>query len=214
MWTVPPIWRGRTVAILASGPSMSQATADACRLVPTIAINDTLLLAPWAAMVYAADSEWWTHHPRPEVRAAIAGFEGLKVGATMDDVRGVLRLKISYAPRGDSHAGFDGDPGCIRTGGNSGYQAVHIAAHAGAARILLCGFDMGGLHWHAEHEPPLRTTIPETYPRWVARFGTLAAALAARKVAVINCTPGSALACFPFMDLEAALAEGTQRASE
>lgn len=211
-WAVPPIWRGRTVAVLASGPSMNQRVADACRAVPTIAVNNTILLAPWASMLYAADAEWWQRHPNMSVRAAITCFQGLRVGATIDPVPNVLRLRISYAAKGDASAGFEPNPEAIRTGGNSGYQAVHVAAHAGAARILLCGFDMGGAHWHAEHEVPLRTTIPETYPRWIGRFATLAHELAARGVEVINCTPGSALGCFPFMDLEDALA-GTQRAA-
>lgn len=210
-WEVPKIWPGQTVAVLGSGPSMAPAVAAACRAVPCIAVNDTVLLAPWAAMLYAADEEWWTKHPRDEVRRAVSLFAGLRVGATLQPVKGVMRLRVSYAPRGDAHCGFDPDPGAVRTGGNSGYQAVHVAAHAGAARILLCGFDMGGLHWHDEHALPLRTTIPETYPRWIARFAELAKVLEARGIDVVNCTPGSALTCFRFMDLEAALAEGPQR---
>ena len=97
----------------------------------------------------------------------------------------------------------------IRTGGNSGYQAVHIAAQAGARRILLCGFDMSadrGAHWHGEHQHPLRETGPATFQRWIDYFPTLVNALAARGVKVLNCTPGSRLKCAPLVSLETALA--------
>ena len=42
-WSVPRLWPGATVAILASGPSMNQAVADRVRAagLPAIAINDT-----------------------------------------------------------------------------------------------------------------------------------------------------------------------------
>lgn len=197
------MWSGQTVAVLASGPSMSQAVADAVRAtpVPTIVVNSTFRLASWASMLYAADAEWWTH---PTSRDALE-FAGLRVSVAA--VGGVNRLQVSGL------TGFDSDPDCVRTGGNSGYQAVHVAAQAGAARILLCGFDMGGGHWHAQHPSPLRTTNPETFEVWIRRFETLAEALAQRGVEVLNCTPKSALRCVRYMDLERALAARTEPAA-
>jgi len=190
-WAVPArLWAGQTVAVLASGPSMTPLVAAAVRNIPTIVINDTFRLAPWAALLYAADAAWWQANPD-----ALA-FAGLKV--TVDSVPGVEAL------RNTGSTGFDPDPQCIRTGSNSGYQGVHIAAQAGATRILLCGFDMTakrGAHWFGAHRPDLKNTDPETYERFIRRFATLKDALDARGVEVINCTPGSALKCFPFGDL-------------
>lgn len=146
-------------------------------------------------MLYAADSAWWRHRQDEAL-----SFTGLKV--TVDDstpFRDVLVLKNS------GREGFDPDPACVRTGNNSGYQAIHVAAHAGAARILLCGFDMRSGHWHPEHPEPLGTTAPATYERWIERFAALGHELAARGIEVVNCTPGSALTCFKNMPLEAAL---------
>jgi hypothetical protein len=43
------------------------------------------------------------------------------------------------------------EPGVIGSGGNSGFQALNIAAQFGATRILLIGFDMHaakGAHWY------------------------------------------------------------------
>lgn len=189
-WRVPAMWTGRTVAVLASGPSMTPHVAAAVRSVPTIVINDTFRLAPWAALLYAADEAWW--HANPDALA----FAGLKVSVA--SVPGVEQLRNSGTQ------GFDDDPGCLRTGSNSGYQAVHLAAHAGAARILLCGFDLSakkGAHWFGTHGSGLVNTAPETYARFIRRFEELQPLLAARGVEVVNCTPGSALKCFPAADL-------------
>lgn len=185
------------MAVLASGPSMSGAVADQVRAagVPAIAINNTHRLAPWAWLLHAADSAWWLHESNRDAEA----FPGIRT--TMEDVRGVIKLERTGT------SGFDPTPGQIRTGKNSGYQGVHIAAQTGAARILLCGFDMqhtgGERHWHGNHATGLKDTDPDAYPHWVAYFDGLAKALPSR---IINCTPGSAIKCFPSMTLEAALA--------
>lgn len=194
-WRVPQMWTGRTVAVLASGPSMTPHVAAAVRSIPTIVINDTFRLAPWAALLYAADAAWWRANPDAHA------FAGLKV--TVDSVPGVESLRNSGS------SGFDPDPQSIRTGSNSGYQGVHIAAQAGAARILLFGFDMSaakGAHWFGAHRNGLVNTAPETYVRFIRRFSDLKTSLDALGVEVINCTPGSALTCFPMRSLEEALA--------
>ena len=196
-WKVPRMWQGKTVAILATGPSLTpqQCSIVAAAGLPAIAINDSFRLAPDAAMLYAADGAWWTHHAQDALK-----FPGLKVTAQDSCVfRQVLLLK----PTGTE--GFDPDPACLRTGGNSGYQAIHIAIHAGASRILLLGFDMSaakGAHWFGKHPAPLRNTVPSSYEAWKGRFP----ALAGRGAEIINCTPGSALTCYPAQALEDALA--------
>jgi hypothetical protein len=202
-WTVPRCFEGGTVAVLASGPSMSQAAAEQVRAagVPAIAINSTFRLAPWAWMLYAADIEWWQHKGNADARR----FAGIKATcttgvATCRDVPDMRYLRNSGA------GGFDPQPDSVRTGGNSGYQAVHIAVHTGAARILLCGMDMHGCHWHGPHPRDLRTTTADMYERWRARFGDLAKELKRCGVDVINVTPGSRLECFRRSTLESELA--------
>lgn len=190
-WKVPPMWRGRTVAVLASGPSMSlQVATLARRAGAAVAVNDTYRLAPWADVLYGADADWWRRNPQAR------DFPGLKVCAD-DSLLWPEVLNLRHTGK----SGFDPDPTCIRSGGNSGYQAVHVAAQAGAARILLCGFDMGGGHWHGAPAP-----AAERFTTWIKHFATLADGLGARGVEVINCTPGSALTCFQRMPLEEALA--------
>lgn len=191
-WSIPRLWDGQTVAILASGPSMSQAVADQCRGIPTIAINTTFRLAPWADMLYAADEDWWKLNP------GAREFAGLKV--TCMDVRGVLVL------RNAGRVGYSDDVDCVHSLGNSGAQAIQIAAKAGAKRILLCGFDMHGGHWHGKHPQGLRNAEPEALANWCLMMEPLAKEMTARGIEVINCTPGSALTCFPMGSLDHARA--------
>lgn len=187
-WSVPPLWKGLTVWVLASGPSMNLRTAQRARRSghPAAVTNDTYRLAPWAALLYAADAAWW--RANPEARR----FAGIKVCAD-DSLRGADVCTLRHTGK----VGFDPDPRCIRTGGNSGYQAVHVAIQAGAARILLCGFDMHGAHWFGQHDKGLMNTPPEKFALWRERFD----ALNGHGAEIINCTPGSALTCFPRADV-------------
>jgi hypothetical protein len=203
-WTIPRLWPGKTVAILAPGPSLKKATADLvqARGLPTIAVTSAAPLAPWADMIYAADEDFW------RINRWAFDLPGMKVG--MCSYPGVLELAISRRTeaRGeDRHNGFDPDPSRLRTGGNSGYQALSIAVHAGAAKILLFGFDMGGTHWHGEYPAPLRNTHPDQFAKWIERFRELAPLLLARRIDVVNCSPTSALDCFRKQTPEEALCE-------
>lgn len=191
-WSVPRMWAGRTVLVMATGPSIP----DLVRQLPpnragaaSVAVNDAFRLAPWADMLYAADPAWWRHHAQDALR-----FAGLK--ATANDSC-EFRAVRALTPTGVQ--GFDEDPGCVRTGGNSGYQAVHVAIHAGASRVLLLGFDMHGGHYFGNHPPGLSNTSEATYQSWLERFD----ALNGRGAEIVNCTPGSALTCFRRADLRA-----------
>lgn len=183
------------MAILASGPSMSQEVADAVHAarLPTIVINNTFRLAPWADILYAADHEWWA------LTAGAREFAGVKASA--QPVKGVCRVVTTGMD------GIDTTPGHVRTGGNSGYQALQLAIQAGARRVLLLGYDMHGTHWHGPHGPGLRNTRDELFRRWVARYTAAAPLITALGVDVVNCTPGSAISCFRVSTLRRELEE-------
>lgn len=185
-----------TMAVLGSGPSMKQRDADLLHIagIPCIAVNNTFRMAPWAWMLYAADVEWWALPANADAHR----FAGFKVSC--QSVRGVHML------RNAGKEGWSDAADCLHTYGNSGAQALQIAAKAGATRVLLLGFDMAGGHWHPEHQAPLRTTLRDTYDVWVSRFPLLAGHLAAKGVDVVNCSPGSALTCFRCSTLDQELA--------
>lgn len=191
-FAVPRMFEGETVAVLATGQSMSQEVADSVRELPCIAVNDAFRLAPWAAMLIAADKRWWDANPEA------MGFAGLKISSQPG--------AVNYL-RPSGSMGFDPDPSRIRTGGNSGYQAVHVAIQAGAKRILLLGFDMHGTHYFGPHTKKvggraLGNPNPEKFRVWLDRFG----GLANRGAEIINCTPGSALGAFPMARLDEVMA--------
>lgn len=207
-WSVPRDWEGATVAVLAGGPSMCAEVADTARRVAdrVIAINAQGIdvvnsqgqrfaaLAPWADMLYAADVKWWEEHEQQAL-----AFAGEKVTIRhLLPYPEVLSLEQSNLPP------FDPRPTHVVSGGNSGYQAVHIAAQRGAVRILLCGFDMRDVnrrrHWFGEYSGRLNTAA--NYARWITNFENLSRALLLRGVRVLNCTPRSALRGIPFADLE------------
>lgn len=146
-------------------------------------------------MLYGADSSWWIHHAH-----AAEKFEGMKV--TCDPAvpyRDVLLV------RNTGGHGFDPDPSSLRTGNNSAYQAAHIAIHAGASRILLCGVDMTakhGSHHHGDHPWPLRNTPETNYLEMRRRWPGLIPAAQERGVEIINCSALSELECFPRRDIK------------
>lgn len=172
---------------------------------PTIVINDTHRLAPWADALYSCDSKWWLYHAQDALR-----FQGLKI---TQDICVPFPQVLCIQNSGSE--GFDPDPARLRTGHNSGYQALHIAIHAGACRVLLCGFDMrvrgSEVHWFGNHPPQLMDSDPQVFSRrFIPSFERLAPLLHGLGVEVINCTPGSALTCFTMRELDEALEEYKQ----
>lgn len=163
-----------------------------------IAINDAYKLAPWAGVLYAADSLWWRVHQ------GVPSFTGLKYSLQPEARRwpGVEVL------RNTGEFGLETDPTGLRTGRNSGYQAINVAVHLGALRIVLLGYDMqateGKSHWFGDHPKPLRHG--HTYGVWLTFFRSLVQPLADLGVTVINATRTTALETFPRMSLAEALA--------
>jgi hypothetical protein len=135
-------------------------------------------LAPWADFIAATDGSWWRKHP-----------EALKLSGakyTMHNVRGAERVKV---------------PGYVAV--NSGVLGLECAKRAGATRVLLLGVDMRGTHFFGPYTNGLSNTAESKrrmhltqYARW---------AKVNRGIEVINCTPASALKCFPKASLDDAL---------
>lgn len=183
-------WTGETVAILASGPSMSLELAESlrgqCRV---IAINNQSFdCAPWADVIWASDHKWWK-----EYYGRVKDFPGRKLMVRRGLIfPGVEFLDYSQKVH-DERASF------ISCGGNSGYAAICLAAKYGAARVLLYGYDMRPVSGRMRrHEYPANLNSRPRFQHWIPKFALLADYLKRRNVSVVNCTPGSALKSFPF----------------
>lgn len=176
-----------TWAILASGPSMSQAVADAVRdRVKVAAVSDSYRLAPWADLLVSADSKWWRCHPEA------AEFQGRKVCAAMSFES--LDSRIERMP-------------ARLNGCNSGLLACMLAVESGATKLLLCGFDFRSGHFFGDHPAPLKNTTPARYEVFQRQFS----GYKPRGVEILNCTPGSGLRAFPMRELDEVLAEPETR---
>lgn len=200
------MWPGATVAIIGGGPSLVPADVAmlAASLVPVIAVNDAYRVAPWANVLYAADEKWWTWH------AGVPDFAGLRfsISPTVPHIEWppIVVLKNTGT------LGLETDPTALRTGYNSGYQALNLAVHFGAARVLLVGFDMadhdGKSHWFGDH--PDHSTSP--YAQMLDAFSGLLEPLVAAGVDVVNCSRWTALETFPKQPLEIALGRAYRKA--
>lgn len=202
MVTVEKLWPGDTFICLGGGPSLTPADVDFVRgKARVIAVNDAYRLAPWADVLYACDDRWWKwqHRERP---SEIAAFGGLKFSLKRESARyaGVQVLRNT----GDQ--GLELSPTGLRNGRNGGYQAINLAVHLGASRVLLLGYDMklgekGEKHWFGEHPDHGRSP----YATFRRVFPTIVKPLKEIGVEVFNCSRRTALACFPRVPLETAL---------
>ena len=172
----PDDWQGRTVAVLASGPSMSAEVADSVRdaRIPCIAVNNTFRIARWAEVLYAADRMWWMCHAQEALQ-----FAGIK--ATRDPIEFSALMHVG------------GDP----PGACSAYGAARLAALCGAERVLLFGVDLAGANWHGLHQPPLRTSGAPEFIRMRQVWRDYAL-----PVPIFNCSPLYTCDVFPRARLE------------
>lgn len=167
-------------ALIAPGPSATAAAAERAREMGLNVgvVSSAFLLAPWADFIAATDSAWWRANPDAKV------CPGRKFA--MHRVDGVERLDIP----------------ALRTVCNSGVLALEAAKLLGATRIELHGFDMHGTHFFGEYTNGLRNTTAEQRVRHLAQYRRWADAHP--EIEVINCTPGSAIDCFPMLLPDAA----------
>ncbi len=191
-------WRDHTAVVVASGPSLAdeQITLIEHSVVFTIAVNNSYAKLQHPDVVYACDYLWWKlNHMKAKQNIP-------RRQLWTQDRAAAEQFQLS-------HIQWEGKDGLgkrgLRVNGNSGAGAINLAYHFGARRILLVGMDMkpgpnGEKHWHPDHPKPL--VQGQQFEEWRKKMGVLAADLKTEGVTVVNCTPGSALTCFPMGDLE------------
>lgn len=194
-------WPGQTCVVAATGPSLTQEVADRCKGLPVVAVSDAYRLMPWAPVMHSADTDWWkVHNGCPD-------FAGEKWTLRKEYNDQAVIEKYGLKAIHERHSnGFSLNQHWVMSGENSGLQAINLAILMGAARVVLVGFDMriveGRRHFFGDHPAPLRNN---DYRKLLGYFRNAAANMP-DGIEVINCTPGSAIAHFPFMSLEDALA--------
>ncbi|WP_336284198.1 hypothetical protein [Citrobacter arsenatis] len=177
----------QTYICVASGPSLTKEDcARACLSgLPIIAVNSSWLAVPDCQHIFAADYDWWCHY-----------HESINTNASLwtQSERAHIRYGVNlFRPQ-------EGGPF------NSGQRAIQLAAHLGASRIILLGYDCtlaNGEHWHGRHPATMHNPVPREVGRWHTDFSSLVSELLG--VEIINATRHTALTCFPRITIEAAI---------
>jgi hypothetical protein len=139
---------------------------------------------------------------------SLAAFSGLRVST---DERARLAIPdVRRVPGEDKPSlGISTDPHFIRWGRNSGFQLNNVLAHmiGRGGRLLLGGYDFkpgpgGKLHHHPDHTGPLKNPDANSMAAWAKLFDVTVPQFKHLGIEVINCSPGSALTCFPMARLE------------
>ncbi len=127
------------------------------------------------------DSAWWRAY-RDEVRRTFAGA----LTTIASGVQGVEQVRFQYSL-------------------NSGACAIGLAAHWGAKRVILVGYDAqrtgGKSHWHGDHPHGLGNA--GSMGQWKGHFERVAHDLA--DVEIVNCSRETALRMFRRAALDEAL---------
>lgn len=197
---------GEKVVIVAGGPSVTTQQIRAITKAhlehkcSVIAVNDAAYLLPLANIIHGCDRWWW------EQNAALAHALLPAVRTTLQEPISKLVHQYKYEHR----TGIDARPGYVATGRNGGHQALNIAFHYKASKVGLVGFDFkpgsqNEEHWFGSHQG--KHIQSSLYSEWVNNMNTAAEAIAHIRpdMIVVNCTPGSAIKCFPTSSIESFL---------
>jgi len=175
-------WEGKTVACIASGPSLTY--EDCARVesagIPSIAVNNSWERARFSDILFAADFAWWKRN-----------FEGITIPAERwtNNVQAARVYGLNLQHK--------------RKSLNSGLLAIKLAINLGAKIILLLGYDAkidNGTHWHGNHK---LTKNPDAKrcDIWLRQFMMEDFG----DITIINCTPKSAINRFPRLGLVEAI---------
>jgi hypothetical protein len=194
--------------VAATGPSLTSEVAGSCRERHSlgwkiVSVNDAWRLLPFADVVYTTDRGWWDVHG--DIPFSGERWASQAANLSIDDDKRAwgrceeLRINLVTASDGDT---FTTQPDRIHYGNNSGFAAVNLAIQFGAKDILLVGFDMqrtrGQEHFFGDHPAPLHNG--SDFLPFIRAFTNASRAMP-EGVSIINCTPGSALRCFPMGEL-------------
>lgn len=161
------------IYLLAPGPSATKEIAEKIKLAGKAlgVITSAYPLAPWAHFIISADRQWWIK--TPEALSA----PGRKFCAS--DFKGTERVRTAQ-------------------GTNSGVLALECAKKLGAQRIYLFGFDMRGTHYFGPYTNGLKNTVEARRKVHLSQYAGWSRNN--KSIKVFNCTPGSAISCFEFID--------------
>jgi hypothetical protein len=182
-----PNFKGKTVICIASGPSLTESDCNLARLsgLPAIVTNTTFKLCPWADVLFAYDSKWWTHY--------IEEVEKVFNGHLLTYSHAVKNLGVHCVA--DVH--------WFKNFQHSGACAIGLAIEFGAKEILLLGYDCKiseKTHWHGDH--PDGWSNCASISRWHLHYEEVNKFALRKNARVLNATRDTSLTCFEKVKLE------------
>jgi len=230
IWEVPRIWEGGDVWIIGGGPSISKVFNVPDKVVRdvverkappdtyskymqcihnkhVIGVNVAYLLGNWLDMVFFGDSAFFLKHMN-----GLAEFRGLKVSCASNAGK---YSWVKHTPRDGKHnKGITSHLQMVSWNGNSGAATISIAAHTGAKRIILLGFDMAlgdikNQHWHDVYErgPAVTEKRLKKLPfnRHLKGFAEIKKDADKMGIEILNCSPNSTITVFRKVSLKEVL---------
>lgn len=135
------------VAVLCTGPSLTQADVDYCRgRCKVVAVSDAIYMAPWADALVSYDDGWWKAH-NPD-------FAGPKYHCHVEEIEGLEMFEPRH--------------------GNSGTLGLAVAHRMSPEKIILLGADLKGDHFFGKHtKAGLRNTSPHQFTTMMKQYEKL-----------------------------------------
>ena len=229
IWQVPKIWEGGDVWILGGGPSVTEqfeipsevvSKVKAGQLPPSvysdymkflhdkhvIGINVAYTIGDWIDIIFFGDNNFYLEHEKD-----LLNYPNLVVSCA-SNIAAVNNIR--YVPcDGNNPRGISPYQSKVSWNQNSGSAAISLAAHLGAKRIFLLGFDMkkveNSQHWHRLYKPRRenpRKHNPADGPfeRHMRGFPQIARDAKQLGIKIYNVCPDSAIVEFPKITLKQA----------
>lgn len=232
MWKIPNIWEGGEAWILGGGPSVTEQFNIPSRVVKevvggtaapstyspymraihtkhVIGINVAYKIGDWLDFVFFGDHSFFLRE-----KVGLAAFKGIKVSSAPQCDKYPW---VKYVGRDMSHTrGISPNPSMVSWNGNSGAASISLAAHLGAKRIILLGFDMklgngNTQHWHDLYNrkeylgQPDRKKVHLPFDRHILGFSDIARDAKRMGITILNACPDSAINDFPKITVKEAL---------
>ena len=214
---IPPRFPGRPGAIIGTGPGLDEFHVEQCQAAgfAMFGVNRAWEFRPQVHVTI--NPGWWEDEAEPDTF--------LMMGRAMDcwcsDFRAAEKWGLNHFDWKDDaeSRGLSADPTLVSLGHSSGFAALNIAFLMGCNPIVLLGHDMkypdgydgaakvagGDRHYFGEygkrnqHWPSVKVGPRGELNGLIGCYETVAQQIKAgrRIVNIFNCTPGSAMRCFP-----------------
>jgi hypothetical protein len=203
---------GRTACLIATGPSLKPQQVEVAKSkgFALFGCNNVWELTE-LDVLWATNGQWWDHYWSDKLKAYPAAKWTVNRAAA-------IKYGLNWTAERAAQ-GLSTDPNYIHHGHGSGYSMLNLAYLMGASRIVLLGYDLkyapnydgkarqvgsSPRHYFGEYAPALHhwpsvhvkggvhVELVSLYES-VARQGL---------VEIINCSPDTALTCFPRVPIE------------